>query len=190
MLGRGTTALRCGATTLRTLGGTRRTTPLGRLRGSTATVSRMTRATTLTSLRLTGTGTGFGTPALSLIAIGASRRTGNAVVPATTRGLGRIGIGLHVVCHRDLELLGSKLDASRTALAVTTPRGLMLTLTCFVFGRSGCLALLGTRVCSAALTGAPATTLGLHKEVRIVEALGRGHAVRAVKLGEGHAHVG
>lgn len=168
------------------------------LRRGTATVTRVPRAAALLSaLRLSGTSAGalLGAHAASLAlpTLGTCRSgstAGNAVVPATTRGLGRIGIGLHVVCHRDLELLGSKLDASRTALAVATPRGLMLTLTCFVFGRSGCLALLGTRVCSAALAGAPATTLGLHKEVRIVEALGRGHTVRTVKLGEGHAHIG
>lgn len=169
------------------------------LRRGTATVTRVPRAAALLSaLRLSGTsaGTLLGAHAASLAlpTLGTCRSgstAGNAVVPATTRGLGRIGIGLHVVCHRDLELLGSKLDASRTALAVATPRGLMLTLTCFVFGRSGCLALLGTRSRAVpSVTRAPATTLGLHEEVRIIKALGRGHTVRTVKLGEGHAHIG
>lgn len=143
MLGRGTT-LRRRTTALRTLGGTRRASTLGRLRSrSTTAVSRVTRATTLPALRLTGASARFGAPALSLLAIRASHRTCNAMMPATTRGLGRIGIGLHVARHRDLELLGSKLDASRTALAVATPRGLLLALVGRGPGRDGGSALLG-----------------------------------------------
>lgn len=119
----------------------------------TATVARMARATPLLSaLRLTRAGTRAGSllgtraASLDLLALGSScaSATGHPVVPAATRGLGRIGIGLHVVCHRDLELLGSKLDASRAALAVAAPRGLLLALVGRGTGSNGGLVLLGS----------------------------------------------
>ena len=112
VLGRGTAALRRGT--------------------GTATVARMARATPLLSaLRLTRAGTRAGSllgtraASLDLLALGSScaSATGHPVVPAATRGLGRIGIGLHVVCHRDLELLGSKRSADAVADGGRVPWG-------------------------------------------------------------------
>ena len=166
----------------------------------TAAVPRVPRATTLLpALRLPGTSTSalLGTRAASLalltLGTGRSARTpGNTVVPATARGLGCIRIGLDAARHCDLELLGRKLNASSATLAMAAPRGLLLALrTCGVARiDTGTRALLGAAGSITTIAHAPATTLGLHKEVCVVKALGRRHAVRAVKLGQGHTHVG
>lgn len=168
------------------------------LRRSTTAVPRVTCATTLLSaLCLPGTGALLGTRATSLAlpALIAGRSvctTGNAVVPATARGLGSVRVGLDAARHRDLELLGGKLNARRAALAVATPCGLLLALRASGIRRwrTGSRALLGAACRISTVTRTPAATLGLHEEVCVIKALGRRHAVGAVKLGQGHAHIG
>ena len=170
------------------------------LRCGTATVTRVpSSAALLSALRLSGTSAGalLGARATSLAlpALGtgrSARTTGNAVVPATTRGLGSVCVGLDAARHCDLELLGRKLNASSATLAMAAPRGLLLALRTSGVARidTGSRALLGAAGSIPTIAHAPATTLGLHKEVCVVKALGRRHAVRAVKLGQGHTHVG